>query len=616
MDKYFLISNFKFKGNQIIINPKMSYKMQKTGYGFLLTWILVATFTLTSCVKTGSTLNSGGNNSNSNNSIAYSLAYVAPKDGMISVSSERLIMHVGNNANLSARLYNGDGSLASPQPFLAWNSSVPTSVSVSSGTINAINIGDALITIGDGVHANGYVNVSVISDSIPIPSGPVNISFNVASLSLNNNSNITIPTYTLTDYQGNQIGGSVSFEIPDNSNVTVNSNTIKTNDSSGIGLLVAKYNGIYLNGRLPVFIHNTGSDTLRHIDISGNFPSVFNYYNEKANPLTIDVYESWGNGFKPFFKVYQTSPYNIAIDNPAVISVTNDGLLFSNHPGITPITINYKGAIIKQYCGVNVDMSGNWVGSKNNVNYNFSFGKRWAPISYNLFSGVSGKSDGTAIKEWFDFTTLNGYSGGAYISSLSNPNQTCFLYAGSVVGYNAGVFSGSFETPGVLFGSINLNSVSLNHSYQLFWLNKLDTIKADDIFLIRSNGSNSISDTNSLSLFQVLTNGSSKTWVGNDCYNNSSSSTFISAKFSNDGTGVSIDSASGVVKFNWTIDGNNSFTAYDPTGQGHYLTYYISNFTSNIITFSKIHEHLPNGTPVDSDAYFGDSGCVLGFQAQ
>ena len=111
-----------------------------------------------------------------NNKLSFTPYYLPNKDGIIIASASRIILHTTDFVNLSANIYGVDGAIIS-NPSLTWNSEDNKVVTASNGNITAVSLGDTRVKISDGVHSDGYVNITVVSDTTNIPNEVANIVF-------------------------------------------------------------------------------------------------------------------------------------------------------------------------------------------------------------------------------------------------------------------------------------------------------------------------------------------------------------------------------------------------------------------------------------------------------
>jgi hypothetical protein len=274
------------------------------------------------------------NNNTQSLSTTFSPAYVSPTTpGKIVVSAQILKLHVNDQAQLTAQLYNSDGSLSSAQPSFSWISNNSTSVTANNGNITAISEGFALLTISDGSHGDEFVRISVVADTVKIPAGPANIAFSTSVLGMNLNETKSIPQYTITDYKGQTIGITPQFEISNKSGgVLVNGTNIQAGSTTGGYQLKAMYNSAYLTGSLPILVHGSTTDTTTSFSVVFECPPVFEYYNVTSPAIKIQVTKCWNAGSGVVFNCFQTSPDQITIENTNIVGVTGDGHLISKAP--------------------------------------------------------------------------------------------------------------------------------------------------------------------------------------------------------------------------------------------------------------------------------------------
>ncbi|HWK07803.1 MAG TPA: hypothetical protein VNS58_29425 [Puia sp.] len=317
--------------------------------------------------------NGGGSNSGSASSGAFVPAPVQrSQSGGIVPQSPVIRLHVGAQVTLSAKLYDQSGNITASQPSFSWSMDNSSAISLTtSGVVNALSIGDALVTVSDGSHANGYVDVIVLPDTITIPAGPANIVFSKPFIGLTKGQSQTF-SYTITDYNGNIVNETPAFQfLGSASGIAISGKTITANQD-GVYQLYATNNNIILNGSLQVIVNSSLTDTVRSISFNGTFPNLFNRYDSSSKiPLTINVYILYypNSGFL-YEDWYSISPDSIQIEHPDVVNMEN-GFLTSRYPGSTKITAIYKGSKTAATTRVGIDWVGSWGGSGKKLDYNF-----------------------------------------------------------------------------------------------------------------------------------------------------------------------------------------------------------------------------------------------------
>lgn len=439
------------------------------------------------------------------------------KGGMVVASSKKIILHKGDQVSLSADAYDVNGNQVTSA--LQWSSTSTAIASASQGTIKAQSIGETIIKVGDGTNAEDYIIVSVVADTVAIPTGAANIKFSSPAIALKKGSTATIPAYTLTDYKGRTVSGTPVFEFVNFDKATIQGNTIGAGNNAGTGLLLAKVNGVYLNGSLLVTVYgSTATDTIRSFHIVGRYPSAFNYYNETAGPVAIEVSESWTNPSGFHWHWYQTYPDKVISDYPEVISVNDKGEFTSKGPGITPITLSYKGISLKLFSGVNVDMSGSWGGG----GYSFCVNKSLPPVIYDAFNLFTEADMKMGIMSVFDFTALNSVPGKSNIKNLTTSTlyNTCMVFSGPNCGCGPSI--GPFNVANARLGMIWVGPAPSGlpmKTYTMKWINDLDAVQLDNgVKLVRGAGDCENIQGGSLTLEMAMSGGSSKTWITNQCF--------------------------------------------------------------------------------------------------
>ncbi|HXH19302.1 MAG TPA: hypothetical protein VNJ07_09485 [Chitinophagales bacterium] len=539
----------------------------------------------------------GDNNNNTGNN-SFTPAYIAPTEpGILQVSASQIIIHQSESVTVTCKLFNSDGSLAVNQPVFQWSSNQIEAATVNAGVIVAQGIGNALISVTDGSHGFAYVNVNVVADSINIPAGAANITFDPPVITLLKNQSANFD-YTLSDLSGNTIAGTPDFQVsPSGSGISFSGSIMNAGNQTGSFKVDASVNGDSLNGSLFLDVLDTGYnyvlDTnwrVTRIELV-NYPKIFWKYDKVAIPLRISIFESrMTQSWQILRKVYQTSPDAIIIDHPEVISVNGDGQLISQVPGSTKITVTYQELSWWWNAFVAFDFTGNWGGERDGHQFNFCLTTKPDEINYGR-GGTSWFSflEQFAQQNWLTCdllidtckrTNLQNYSD--YFDIIENTGQLeqganitefSFQYPNNCINYPGGA-SGN-----VLYGD--------KDHMRLIWGSSL----TDYVLLTRGTGDCSSSV---LTLEQALVGGGGKRWYPNACIRNDiiDVSWF---QFNSDHTLIAFDGTD-IYNSTWVIAdslGQNNWIFFDDEldGLGNHVSYYDSD---SII----IDSYLDVGPPV------------------
>ncbi len=381
--------------------------------------------------------------------VSIKLTPIPPtSSGKIHSSTNYLKLHIGNTGSVSAKLYNSDGTLVSLQPGFTWSVDNNSALTVSNGNVTATNLGEALINVGDQSHGSGYIQVSVVPDTVAIPSGPANIVFEPYVLSLKPGSPLDIPAYIITDFKGISVSATPTFEVQEqNSGITISGKTI-TASKQGIFHLLAKHNDNSLYGNLILAVNSSElKDYIITSFQSYSFPSIFNSPDLTADPIKISVFEFGRKNNIFFLDAYETSPDQIAVDYPSVMIADGNGSLKSLAPGYTSIQLVYKTAFITGIGSVvRIKTIGNW-GAKGSdgTSYNFCFLDPF-PVKYGLPYGFN--KNGV-----YDDREQSGNANIASGNGMQAADKCSFL-GGIRVEYLPGQLKAKGQTPGNQIGQL------------------------------------------------------------------------------------------------------------------------------------------------------------------
>jgi len=311
------------------------------------------------------------------------LVTVPDPTGTIQTSAQVLKLHIKDTAVVTAKLYNKDGTLAASQPTFTWVSKTTAIATASKGKIVATGLGTTYVAVSDTLNDTAYISVTVVADSITIPSTPVNISFNPVSLSLKTNSQQAIPAYVITDYKGKTLTVTPTFMPSDATAVTISGGNIKTGAKTGLFQLTASVNNVKLNGGLYVYVYNGNASTKPDTSYTASVhyaPGAFTLYNVEADAVALNItrtiipahaagatYWIWTTG-------YTAAPDSIKVGNPNIVGLSKNGRLLGKHTGSTDVTAWYNGASCTFKVYVAFDFTGSWKGvDKNKNNYSICF---------------------------------------------------------------------------------------------------------------------------------------------------------------------------------------------------------------------------------------------------
>jgi hypothetical protein len=583
---------------------------------------LVIILIINSCSKSNDNSQSKTSTPTPNNSVPNTESGSIP--GIINLSISTVILHLKNQVQITAKVFNSDGSLAMPQPTLNWSSSNPSVASVSgAGLITATSIGEIQITVANSANNIGLVNVSVVSDTTLISNTAANITFDSLYLKGTINSQVGIPSYIITDVTGRKVQATPTFEIDNLSGSLINGTNINLGSINGIGMIKAKVNGKYLSGRLPLIAYDPlkpQTDTVRTITHVSNFPWKFYFYSLIASPIKIEVWTSFKYSTGGFgLNIFTTTPTKTTTTYPAVVGTTTDGLLISKSPGGTPVQFSYKNSnVLTLNTFVSVDFTGSWGAVVSGTQYNFCFTKPLNPGGIGGTSIVYDNGDESQLNS-ADFVV--NYSGGTYVGDGINPSifTSCSINGGlSVTTYEGSLTSDYF--------ALYLNGPNnLLREYILHYSGNINKIPMDiggGNLINITNGTGNCSPPLPLdSLARVL---ESKTWAENDCLANINGGFTHVYVFKTDGTGTTdLTTYNGIQSsFKWSVDTNDvitlsddgtNYSLFDNSEQS--LKFYVSTYSiKNGVLFTKILEHDPLNKATDVIINSGSGGCVLGIK--
>lgn len=369
----------------------------------------------------------------SGGSINTTPAYVPPQPGTLNLNIHSLVLHPGDNATVSATLYNDTGGVVFGSSFL-WQSQNNNIATVSGGLITANNIGSTYVMVTDGTHGFSYVNVSVVSTSSVISNAPTQIVYGIwpGFMGLRHNMTRTIG-YTLYDASGNVVTGvTPTFVAPTNSGLLISGNSITAPNFDGFWDVSAIIGGDTLSNKLKTMVFNS-SDTITRIHAEPNCPYFFPYYNVSAAALNVEIVKTWWNPITGFaMKIFTTSPTKILIDLPSVAILNSAGLITSVGPGNTKVTIQYQDAIDVGYIFVDYDFTGNWGGiASNGDSYNFCFDRENPDVfyRYNIASFETGFWEGGYLLGLYNSGSYKIIKGGTLVS-VSPYNASIYTFPG------------------------------------------------------------------------------------------------------------------------------------------------------------------------------------------
>jgi hypothetical protein len=135
---------------------------------------------------------------------------IAPtQPGLLTIGPPGLQLMPSTTSKLTASLFDSQGN---PQttPALTWSTGMPDVATVDSdGTVHAVAVGPAVITVTDGVHGTRSVTVTVTTTPA---SGPTGATFG-APIVILNVGRTSKPTVALSDANGTPVGGAMPVTI-------------------------------------------------------------------------------------------------------------------------------------------------------------------------------------------------------------------------------------------------------------------------------------------------------------------------------------------------------------------------------------------------------------------
>ncbi len=287
--------------------------------------------------------------------------YIAPtQTGLIQLATRLLILKVGESGKIEAKLYESDGSVASPQPSFVYASDDATVASVANGTVTAMAVGETSINVTDGAHGIVHVNVVVLPSTGSTPDDTYSITFEPPVLSLKQGESGAF-TYKIVDRKGNPASlGTPIFQFADFTDATISGNIITAGSSSGVFNLLALTGSDTLAGTLQVLFGLSGNTTTKYTIDEVFYPVKFNDNDLISKPIRVFVTETTtdGNGNSIISK-YQTSPDQVAVLNTGVVT-NSGGRLKSVHPGYAKLRITFKGTSVEGWTSVIPRLQGAW----------------------------------------------------------------------------------------------------------------------------------------------------------------------------------------------------------------------------------------------------------------
>ena len=320
-------------------------------------------------------------------------AYVAPVDGALSVDISDLILHIGNTATISAKLYDVN-SISLPTSNLLWQSSDNSVATVSNGHITAIGVGNCTITVTDGIHGILTTNVSVIANSVSIPTTAFSATINPDFIVMQPNSSKNF-TYVTRNAQGAIVNSSLTFLAPNNSGLSISGNTINSGNKTGVYDIIAKSGSDMLKTNFKVYVVDLpqsttiNKDTIWWITRLKNVPyDIIGKDVSVRAPILLDVIGFCHQFNNLDFKGTRrtVTPDNIEFSDNK-INLSSEGYIQSvdytrSNIG-TKITFKYKNRVTKTNCGVLFDIESNWGNNSANGNkYNFCITQSGPKIFY------------------------------------------------------------------------------------------------------------------------------------------------------------------------------------------------------------------------------------------
>ena len=546
-------------------------------YQFVFIGLMIMVFG--SCKKDGN---------NTMHTQSFTPAYITPSaPGYIQVSAQQLSLHIGASVQVKAILYNSDGSLSQSQPVFVWQSNNTSVANVSNGMVQTTGTGYALISVTDGTHGIEYVNVSVLADTTTLATG-ANITFNPPFLTLATNQSANF-TFSVTDFQGNNLSATPQFQLSSTgSGLNINGSTISAGTSSGFYTLTATLNNSQIYGSLYINVGSAPSNS-QSSDTAWqgtgfrivHAPAIFSGFNQVADPVIISVFEMrWLNGLAEG-RCIQTSPQEIDIDYPSVITANTSGQLVSVTSGSAKLTLKYNGASGSLNCFVLYDFNSNWSGQYQGKTLNICLSNP-SFIKYND-PGVEG------------YYNYPAWQKGDYLigSCSSNGTGGWLNLVEPGIAVDAGITSSANGSLGEI-AFANCSSVSIPNNGIIFLSYKdNDHISGSDhsntFTLTRGSGNCSGNPTNNLA--QILTNSIGHTWYTDNC-TNSTYYNLASVKFNNGGAIAFSDAAGSNTQYWAIID-----------SAGHHNWLYSYNSSSNDVLVCHVQTFSSTSLVIDSLDY-------------
>jgi hypothetical protein len=352
-------------------------------------------------------------------------SYIAPtQPGILQISQNSLVLHLTNTATISAEIYNSDGTLQPSQPAFIWSVDNTSIASVSGGIITANSIGNATVSVTDGSHGIEFVNVNVVDDTTVIPTNQYFISFSPPLLTMQKGATGSF-SYTVKTADGKTAGITPTFSTLTSSGITITGNSVHAGDKTDLFNINSVYGQDTLKGFLQVLVSNPSSstaDTTWKISKLIRFPTWFTNNGLVSLPVRIEVTEIIHRTDKPDSIVkFQTSPDQIGIDYPSVITMNSNGNMTSVAPGLTSGIIKYKSTQTYFFSGVRFHYEGsNWSNStlslcfpeiENNIWYfNIDYLGHIVPQCLCLLSGCNNDQPKLVhATPWFEWGVRGSY---------------------------------------------------------------------------------------------------------------------------------------------------------------------------------------------------------------
>jgi len=350
-------------------------------------------FTAASCKKDENNNSNGGGGSNTQ---TYTPPYIPPSTpGVIQTSMGFLTLKKGSSKNITATLYESDGTKNMVQPTFVWSSSDPSVASTNSGIILALEIGSTLVKVTDGSHGFAFINVEVVADTSTISIDAAQIVFEPPVLLLNTSQTKSF-TYKIYDKAGNITGGSPLFTASTGSDLVVSGTSVTGGSKQGIFNIQASLNGMMIGNLQALVSLSTGSpkDTLYSV-VYKAIPYHFSRPDVSSNPIIAEVTKFVVPGLNAFVEKYQTSPDQITVD-ANVLNMSGNGGLKAVNSGKAKVDLHYKTSEVFSYTSyVLFDLAGCWGGIVNGIQCNITFNKPTFDIWY-----LGGAIDGNGINLW------------------------------------------------------------------------------------------------------------------------------------------------------------------------------------------------------------------------